>query len=292
MEDTVLTTPSDSQMEPESEQKTEMVTDTVQEPEMAETEESAVQEAEEFVEQEAEPEQEELVEQETEPEAQGSAEQEAETMTECAGQDVPEPPEEVESEQQTQLPNDVEQLKEMVMALTEKLNEMNKLFVDRIAYCEYEQKIIDDMHKELQKYKQDMNFQLVKPILMDIIDMRNSMLMNAKLCQKKPENERVIPLDTFLTFAEGDAENILLVNDVMIYDAQVGEKFDPAKQRAVKKVKTENQEQHGLIADVMGSGYERNGKVLSPLKVAVYVYEKPAEPVESVETTESTSPEA
>lgn len=188
------------------------------------------------------------------------------------------------SEEQAELPNDVEILKEMVTTLTARIEEMNKLFKDRIAYCEYEQKIVDNMHAELQKYKQDMNFQIIKPILMDVIDMRNSMLMNAKLYRNKPENEQKIPLDTFLTFAEGDAENILLQNDIIIHDAQIGDVFNPAKERVAKKVKTDNPQLHSKIADTMGSGYERDGKVIYPQKVAVYFYEKPAEPVIAEET--------
>lgn len=157
--------------------------------------------------------------------------------------------------------------------LTNKVEQMNQLFMQKIAHTTHEEKIVDQMHAELQKYKQDMYSQLVRPILLDIIEMRDSILRMSASFVAKPEGEQNIPLKTFSDYAY-DVQYILEKNNITIYDSKEGDDFSPIKQKAIKKVTTPVEELHGKVAESLSSGYEYLGKPISPEKVVVYVYQK------------------
>lgn len=157
--------------------------------------------------------------------------------------------------------------------LSNKVDQMNQLFIQKIAHTTHEEKIVDQMHAELQKYKQDMYAQLVRPILLDIIEMRDSILRMSASFASKPEGEQNIPLKTFSDYAY-DVQDILEKNNITIYDSKEGDDFSPIKQKAIKKVTTPVEELHGKIAESLSSGYDYLGKPISPEKVVVYVYKK------------------
>lgn len=171
-------------------------------------------------------------------------------------------------------------LMESLEHLNEKVDQMNRLFEQKIAHTLHEEKIVDQMHAELQKYKQDMYSQLVRPILMDIIEVRDSILRMSANYASKPEGEQDVPLKVFRDYAF-DMQDILEKNNITIYDGVEGEIFNPTKQKAIKKVTTPVEDLHGKIAESLSSGYEYLGKPISPEKVAVYVYQKTEETEEA-----------
>lgn len=160
--------------------------------------------------------------------------------------------------------------------LSKKMDEMNTLFAQKIQHTTHEEKIVDQMHAELQKYKDDMYSQLVRPILMDIIEMRDSILRMSKSYTTKPESEQSIPLKVFSDYAY-DVQDILEKNNITIYECAEGDSFSPIKQRAVKKIETSVQELHGKVAESLNPGYDYLGKIISPEKVAVYFYKESEE---------------
>lgn len=167
----------------------------------------------------------------------------------------------------------METISDGLQKLSDKVEQMNQLFVQKIAHTTHEEKIVDQMHAELQKYKQDMYAQLVRPILLDIIEIRDSILRMSANYASKPEGEQRIPLKTFSDYAF-DVQDILEKNNITIYDSNEGDDFNPIKQKAIKKVTTPVEELHGKIAESLSSGYEYLGKPISPEKVVVYVYKK------------------
>ena len=211
-----------------------------------------------------------------------SAEKTAEEPAECEANidECVEPLETVDStvsDEGNQINTESSQLGEIsesLQGLSEKIDQMNQLFMQKIAHTTHEEKIVDQMHAELQKYKQDMYAQLVRPILLDIIEMRDSILRMSSSYALKPEGEQNIPLKTFSDYAF-DVQDILEKNNIIIYDSVEGDEFNAIKQKAIKKVTTPVESLHGKIAESLSSGYEYLGKPISPEKVVVYVYEKP-----------------
>ncbi len=157
--------------------------------------------------------------------------------------------------------------------LGEKMDQMNRLFVQKIQHTAHEETIVNQMHAELQRYKDDMYAQLVRPILLDIIEIRDSIRRVSESFASKAEEERVVPLKTFSDYTF-DIQDILEKNNIIIYDSKEGDSFNPLKQRAIKKVTTPVEELRGKVAESLSSGYEYMGKTISPEKVVVYVYQK------------------
>lgn len=160
--------------------------------------------------------------------------------------------------------------------ILERIEYLSKLFDSRIMYTTHEEKVIDQMHKELQKYKEDMYAQLVRPILLDVIDVRDSIMRMAASYLAKPEGEQNIPNKTFADYAF-DLQDILEKNNVEIYRSKEGDSFEPTRQRIIKRVTTQDESMHGIVAESLSSGYSYNGRTISAEKIAVYFFEKKQE---------------
>jgi molecular chaperone GrpE (heat shock protein) len=155
--------------------------------------------------------------------------------------------------------------------LSAKIDSLNQLFSEKIQHMELKGKIIDQMHKELQKYKDDIYSQVLRQVLLDIIEVRDSILRITDFHLKKPEGEQDIPNETFAGYAL-DIQDILEKNGVEIYASSSGDSFSPVKQRVIKKIVTGNSELHGKVAESLSCGYDYNGRTISAEKIAVYYY--------------------
>lgn len=209
-----------------------------------------------------------------------SEEVEAEEMTD---ENSTEKVEAVETETQ---PDKLDKILELQQDLFEKIDNLNSLFNARIMHTDHEEKIVDQMHKELQKYKEDMYAQLVRPILLDVIEVRDSIMRMAATYLAKPEGEQNIPNKTFSDYAY-DLQDILEKNSVEIYRSKLGDDFTPIKQRVIKKVPTADESLHGKVAESLSCGYSYNGRTISAEKITVYYYEKPVENNENSEVIEN-----
>lgn len=170
----------------------------------------------------------------------------------------------------------VAKMEEMMQQLMEQVSSMERLFKQRIIHTEYEEKIIDQMHSELQKYKEDLYSQLVRPILLDVIEVRDSIISMASTYLEKPEGEQDIPNKTFAAYSY-DLQDILEKNNVEIYKGKCGDLFVPVRQKAIKKEITNDESLHGKIAASLSSGYSYGGHVISSEKVSVYFYQETSE---------------
>ena len=170
--------------------------------------------------------------------------------------------------------------------LAERVEALSALFDARIMHTDHEEKVIDQMHKELQKYKEDLYAQLVRPILLDIIDIRDSIMRISASYLAKPEGEQDIPNRTFSDYAY-DLQDILEKNSVQIYRSEPGDDFTPIKQRIIKKVPTDDASLQGKVAESLSCGYSYNGRIISAEKITVFYYEEPKINNENSEVTEN-----
>lgn len=183
-------------------------------------------------------------------------------------------------------PDKLDQVIKSQQQLLEQVEGLNVLFNARIMHTDHEEKIVDQMHKELQKYKEDMYAQLVRPILLDVIEVRDSIMRMTATYLSKPDGEQSIPNKTFSDYAF-DLQDILERNSVEIYRSKSGDIFTPIKQRVIKKIPTTDQSLHSKVAESLSCGYSYNGRTISAEKITVYYYEKPLEKNENSEVIEN-----
>ena len=156
----------------------------------------------------------------------------------------------------------------------QKIENLNELFLKKIHNIDFEKVTADRLHRELQQYKNDLYFQLIKPIIMDLINMRESM---KKRIESFSEGEEIE--EEKLKFLESYVQEIQIIlenNDVEIYktDIEIEKKVDVKKQKIMKKIETQDEESHGKIYKVTSDGYMYKEKVISPEKVEVYIYKQ------------------
>ena len=156
-----------------------------------------------------------------------------------------------------------------------KVEVLNDLFLKKIQSIEFEKKTTDRLYKELQEYKNDMYFQLIKPVVMSLVSLRESMKKNLKSFGVMSEEEKSEILQSYIE----EVEIILENNDIEIYETNIENDsyVDVKKQKIIKKIETPYEQQHGKIENVLSSGYKYKDKIISPEKVEVNIYKKPEE---------------
>lgn len=189
------------------------------------------------------------------------------------------------TEDREKLPDDESIFRNAVADGIEELNNrisaLEKLFKAKILHSEHEKKIVDQMHNELQRYKQDMYFHLVRPILLDMIEIRDSILRVSRAYTDKPDGEQAVPVNTFSMYAY-DVQEILEKNNIEIFRSEEKSDFVPVRQKVIKKVPTHDPDLHGKIAESLSDGYGYEGRIISAERVAVYIYDNsPAEETEN-----------
>lgn len=157
-----------------------------------------------------------------------------------------------------------------IKELSKNIENIGFMLKEKIVSNTFEEKIMDNMHKELQRYKEDLYSQLVRPILLDVIEVRESIIRVSDIYIKKGE---LIPNKIFSDYSF-DLQDILEKNNIELYSSIQGDEFNPSKHRAVKKCITNDESLHGKIEQSLSNGYLYNNKVISIEKVVVYIFEK------------------
>jgi len=169
----------------------------------------------------------------------------------------------------------IDEILENVGSISDKLNGMNELFLKKIQSTSFEKEIADKLHEEIQEYRNDLHFQLVKPLILDLINMRESMKKGVGNFREKTDEEKLKLLQSYIE----EIEIILENNDIEIYETENGKniEFDAKRQKIMKKIKTSDEELHGKIYNISSSGYMHKGRVILPEKVEVYIHNKDEE---------------
>lgn len=169
---------------------------------------------------------------------------------------------------------DKEQITKMLEHVSEQMEQLAKDFEERFLYDEKQEKIMDQMHGELQNYRNDLYASLIKPILIDIIEVVDN-IRKAGVSYANKGLEEAQAVHVITDFIE-DLHYILNNYGVDIYKATPGEPFIPVRQRILSTIATNSLELNGKVAESLGFGYFYKGKVVWPEKVTVYKYQSNA----------------
>lgn len=157
----------------------------------------------------------------------------------------------------TYIEDRLSQMKEIFDLLSENDNDKNKM--------------LNNLSEQIKEFKSDIEQKIISSIFKELISMRDSIIRVGKVYESKINEEKNIPLDVFISYSY-DLQNIFENNGFEIYESNIGDKFVPGRQSAIKRILTENKEQHGTIAESVCNGYALNGRIISAEKVSVYYY--------------------
>lgn len=165
-----------------------------------------------------------------------------------------------------------------ISCIMEKINqsiqEVKEEFDSKVKYDRHKDKIIDELHDELQKYKDDIIHKLLRPVITDIIytiDNNNKTVQALKqksLAEIEPEK-----LMGIIEAQSEDLEDILYRQGVEEFTYVMPE-FDPKKQKIVKTVETDEKDKDRTIVKSLKKGYMFEGRVIRHELVEVYVYKE------------------
>jgi len=156
--------------------------------------------------------------------------------------------------------------------LSQLINEQNEMFKTRLLYDEGKEKLIDKMHDELQALKSNLYKNFVKPVLIDVLQIRDNIRrMETDLNKKFPEG--LMPIKIFSGYSL-DLADLLEAHDVEIFEEKPGTSFIPLKQKVINRLATNNKDLSGTIVRSKSSGYIYNGQVISSQKVDVYYFDE------------------
>ena len=198
---------------------------------------------------------------------------------------------EVESEDSETKNEDVPMKKILgeIEKLNKKIDGINELFLKKIQIIDFERKTADKLHKELQKYKNDMYFQLIEPLVKDLINIRESMREELKIFRKKTTEKMkkyVFGIDLGTTYSciarvddtgkpeiikNNEGEN--LTPSAVQFDGDIVIVGDTAKEEAVLNPKATVM----LVKTLMGKtdfAISYNGKNICPEEISSYILKK------------------
>ena len=162
-------------------------------------------------------------------------------------------------------------------SLSHQIDELQREFEGKLKYDAHKDEIIDRLHSELQEYKQDIIKKYVLSIVMDVVKVADDIrkwltyFRSLEVSQRDPRK-----LFRYLEAIPSDLEDVFYWHGVKPFSNQEGA-FDPARQRAIKKVPTEDPTLDKKVVHSIRPGYEWESKVIRQEMVAVYVYQEKQE---------------
>jgi molecular chaperone GrpE (heat shock protein) len=157
-------------------------------------------------------------------------------------------------------------------AIQAQLVQLQNEFSGKLKYDAHKDQIIDKLHQELQEYKQDIVKKHILSIVLDVVKVADDIrkwiayFRSLDVSQRDP-----VKLFRYLEAIPSDLEDIFYWQGVKPYATREGI-FDPARQRAIKKIPTDDDAKDKTIAKSIRPGYEWEGKIIRQEMVAVYIH--------------------
>ncbi|MBN1931090.1 MAG: nucleotide exchange factor GrpE [Desulfobacterales bacterium] len=156
--------------------------------------------------------------------------------------------------------------------IQEQLSSLQREFQSKLKYDAHKDKIIDQLHQELQEYKKDIVKKYLKSFIMDVIKIIDDIRKLVEHYRSKEAS--AIDLEKLLKVFENipsDLEDLFYWQGVKPFTCNKAT-FDPGCQRVMKTIETADKSKDKTVAESLRPGYEWDGKVIRPEMVAVYSY--------------------
>lgn len=174
---------------------------------------------------------------------------------------------------------DLSPILEQLTSLQEQMKFLRDDFNAKLRYDASKKEIIDRQYQELDAYHREVHEKLSKAIVMDIISEIDGAERSAEhygALEATPEN--YAKLKKLVLAQAEDLKDLLENNDIVSYRTEAGEPFNHKRHSVLKTIPTDVPALAKTIQASLRWGFEKDGKVVRPEKVAVYIFEAP-EPV-------------
>ncbi|MCP4108220.1 MAG: nucleotide exchange factor GrpE [Desulfobacteraceae bacterium] len=157
--------------------------------------------------------------------------------------------------------------------IMQQLDLLHGEFQNKLKLDAHKNKIIDNLHQDLQDYKDDFLKKYLKSVIMDVIQIIDNIRKLAAHYSNKELSDNDLPkMLRLLESIPTDLEDLFYRHGVKPFSCE-GNIFDPTRQRVLKTLKTPDTSRDKTVAESLRPGYEWDGKVIRPEMVAAYIYE-------------------
>ena len=160
----------------------------------------------------------------------------------------------------------------VLTTLQTQISGLREEFNSKMRYDASKKEIIDRQYQELDAYHREIHEKLNKAIVMDLIaeiDGAERSAEHYSALEATPENYAKLK-KLVLAHAE-DLRDLLENNDIDSYRTEAGTAFNHKRHSVLKTVATDDPSLAKTIQASLRWGFEKDGKVIRPEKVAVYV---------------------
>ncbi len=157
-------------------------------------------------------------------------------------------------------------------SLEKQIEQLSNEFKSKLKYDAHKEKIIDNLHHELQQYKNDIIKKQSLSIILDMIKVIDGIRkFSAYHKDKEPSESEFGKLLDFIESIPSDIEDVFLLHGVKTFTCN-NEVIDPARQKIVKKTATTDKTKDKMITGTISHGYECDDKVIRPEMVQIVTY--------------------
>lgn len=147
-------------------------------------------------------------------------------------------------------------------------------FENKIQVDQHKQELFDDLHAELQEYKKGMLEQLTLALERDVIKLVDDVSKSIGVFSEKPPSpDNYDKLFIMLQGFGTDLEDLLYRHGVEPYENSGGD-VDVLRQKVLSTVPTDDPGLDRKIAGRLSRGWEKQGRIISPERISVYLYQK------------------
>ncbi len=160
-------------------------------------------------------------------------------------------------------------------AVEQQLVQLGTEFQSKLKYDAHKEKVIDNLHAELQTHKNGLIEKLLRPVFMDIIEVVDDTRRLLKDLKAKGEDSNPEKLKKLLESMPDDLEDLLDKHGVEVVQYE-GEAFNPALQKVVKTIPTPEESLDKQVSERLKNGYRWEGRLLRHEVVNVWQFQKPS----------------
>jgi molecular chaperone GrpE len=161
---------------------------------------------------------------------------------------------------------------ELAQLLLTELRGVRRDFETKLLYDDSKQRQLDTMHAELQDYRNGLHFQLLRPIIMDLITLHGDLGKVAERLRREHPDAEAASGVTDIEHQRDQVEEILQRNGVERYTCP-DDAFDRERQRAIGVVETHDATLNQRIAERVRPGFLYEGRrVIQAEQVKTYSY--------------------
>ena len=156
----------------------------------------------------------------------------------------------------------------------EEIIKLREEFNEKLKYDKHKEEMIDDLHNQLQQYKDNLVLKSYKPLVLDIISLIDSNNKKVDILKNQSINKlnSLKLLKNIEDFSE-DLQDMLIRQGVEMFRSE-GKVFDGLIHSPATNIETDDISRDKMIANTLKPGYILDDKVIKKEVVEVYSYKE------------------